>query len=250
MNTGFVRMAASGEERTRMDFSQSFKQVRDSVLHILAMKDSREIVSSCSGVLVLDGSVAITCAHCVFDGIRIFARLPRKDTLIEGKLHKTDAGKDIAIIRFPNQIGLAVKMKNSDTVEIGQEAFIAGFPLNITSITTLLAHIAGFEQHEGFDLIRIDASINHGLSGGPLFNICGELIGIVNAKHGSLSGFLKRVETAQPGARISIGGIDPVEAIQQLIREMKINLNLGIGYAIPINVVGSVDNDIKTTIMS
>lgn len=232
-----------------MDFSKSFKQVKESVLHILAMRDSRQIVSSCSGALVLDGSTAITCAHCIFDDIKTFARLPGQDTLIEGELYKIDANKDIAIIKFPNQIGLGLKMKNSDTVEIGQEAFIAGFPLNITSITTLLAHIAGFEQYGGFDLIRIDASINHGLSGGPLFNIYGELIGIVNAKHGSLSDFLNRIEDAQPGARISIGGIDPVKAIQQLIREMKINLNLGIGYAIPINAVGSVDSEIKNTIM-
>lgn len=232
-----------------MDFSKSFKQVKESVLHILAMRDSRQIVSSCSGALVLDGSTAITCAHCIFDDIKTFARLPGQDTLIEGELYKIDTNKDIAIIKFPNQIGLGLKMKNSDTVEIGQEAFIAGFPLNITSITTLLAHIAGFEQYRGFDLIRIDASINHGLSGGPLFNIYGELIGIVNAKHGSLSDFLNRIEDAQPGARISIGGIDPVKAIQQLIREMKINLNLGIGYAIPINAVGSVDSEIKNTIM-
>ena len=35
----------------------------------------------------------------------------------------------------------------------------------------------------------------------------------------------------------SIGGIDPIKTIQQLIKEMQNNLNLGICYAIPINII-------------
>ena len=36
---------------------------------------------------------------------------------------------------------------------------------------------------------------------------------------------------------VSIGGIDPIKTMQQLIKEMQNNLNLGIGYAIPINII-------------
>ena len=81
--------------------------------------------------------------------------------------------------------------------------------------------------------MRIDASVNHGNGGGPLFDLSGSQIGVVNAKHGSLSAFLDQIKQAQPMAMISIGGIDPVKAIQALIIEMEKNLNLGIGYAVP-----------------
>jgi|GEM_PF-1261648 len=234
-----------------MNFSKSFEQVKNSVLHILVGGDENQIVSSCSGMLVLDGSVAITCAHCIIPSMKIFIRSPEKDEMIEGELYKINSDKDIVLIKFPESIGIGVKLRNSNTAKIGQECFVVGFPLNIKSITALSAHIAGFEHYRDFDLVRIDASINHGLSGGPLFNTNGELIGIVNAKHGSLSDFLSWVESARPGAMVSIGGIDPVKAIQQLIREMKINLNLNLGmdYAIPINVVGNIDNEVRGAIV-
>ena len=93
----------------------------------------------------------------------------------------------------------------------------------------LSTHIASITASH----LRIDASVNHGNSGGPLFNVNGEQIGVVNAKHGSLSAFLTQVQAARPGAAIVVGGINPVEVLQRLIEEMQRNLNLGIGYAIP-----------------
>lgn len=69
-----------------------------------------------------------------------------------------------------------------------------------------------------------------------MFNSEGELVGVINAKHGSLSNFLKQVQNSNSGGvMMSIGGIDPVQTLKQLIKEMQNNLNLGIGYAIPIN---------------
>lgn len=145
---------------------------------------------------------------------------------------------DIAIIEFPHKIGPAVRIKDSNTVKIGNEAFVVGFPNNIDKITALSANIAGFENKGNIELIRIDCSVNHGNSGGPLFNAEGELVGVINAKHGSLSNFLKQVQNAKSGGvMFSIGGIDPIKTIQQLIKEMQNNLNLGIGYAIPINII-------------
>jgi len=75
--------------------------------------------------------------------------------------------------------------------------------------------------------------VNHGNSGGPLFNLSGEQIGVVNAKHGSLSTFLHQIMIANPSGQLFISGINPITVIQQLISEMQKNLNLGIGYAIP-----------------
>ena len=85
--------------------------------------------------------------------------------------------------------------------------------------------------------LRVDASVNQGNSGGPLFNSSAEQIGVVNAKHGSLSAYLSQLMNTRPGASISISGIDPVQTIQILISEMQKNLNLGIGYAVPTSVI-------------
>jgi serine protease Do len=117
---------------------------------------------------------------------------------------------------------------DSSSCAVGNGAFVIGFPMGVTEKTLLAAHIASITNTG----LRIDASVNHGNSGGPLFNMQGEQIGVVNAKHGSLSQLLTQIKNTQPGAMMSIGGIDPVKAIQGLIGEMQKNLNLGIGYAI------------------
>ena len=53
--------------------------------------------------------------------------------------------------------------------------------------------------------------------------------------------FLNNIQAAKPGASIAIGGIDPVKVMQQMIKEMKENLNLGIGYAVEIDQVTIVE---------
>lgn len=220
-----------------MDFSSSCDKVKDSVVNVLACIDTTPI-SSGTGTIIGDGNIVITCAHCIMDNTKIVARFSGKNNGFEGQVKMINRDIDIAIIEFPQKIGTAVRLKDSNTVKIGNEAFVVGFPNNIDKITALSANIAGFENGGNIELIRIDCSVNHGNSGGPLFNAEGELVGVINAKHGSLSNFLKQVQNAKSGGvMMSIGGIDPIRTIQQLIKEMQNNLNLGIGYAIPINII-------------
>jgi serine protease Do len=140
-----------------------------------------------------------------------------------------DNAADIALITFPNTVGTPVTFSNSSLCKVGNGAFVVGYPMGFIEQVLLSAHIASITASD----LRIDASVNHGNSGGPLFNVNGEQIGVVNAKHGSLSTFLTQVQAARPGASITVGGINPIQVLQQLIDEMQKNLNLGIGYAIP-----------------
>lgn len=140
-----------------------------------------------------------------------------------------DVANDVAILEFPREVGPPVTFANSSKVEVGNGAFVVGYPMGIAEQVLISAHIASVSP----TFLRLDASVNHGNSGGPLFNRIGEQIGVVNAKHGSLSVFLAQLRNYQPGASMAIGGVDPVQAIQVLIGEMEKNLNLGIGYAIP-----------------
>jgi serine protease Do len=135
---------------------------------------------------------------------------------------------DVALLEFPASVGIPLTLADSSMVNIGDDSFVVGFPMGITEQVLLGAHVASITPSS----FRIDASVNHGNSGGPLLNVDGAQIGIVNAKHGSLSAFLNQVSTHRPGAGIIVGGIDTIGTIQQLIIEMQKNLNLGIGYAV------------------
>ncbi|KAF0818566.1 MULTISPECIES: S1 family peptidase [unclassified Cytobacillus] len=222
-----------------MDFSSQFELVKDSIVNVLVLDQNRQIVSSGTGVLIENGKKVVTCSHCIFPDLINGVRFSGSGNFQSGNIIFNDPVLDIAVLEFTMSLGKGVVIRNSDNIKIGNEAFVVGFPSKIMEITALFAHIAGFSPTDkGYDLIRIDSSVNHGNSGGPLFNKDGELIGIVNAKHGSLSAFLRSVQQAQATGAIFVGSLDPVKAIQELIKEMQQNLNLGIGYAIPINEVG------------
>ncbi len=217
----------AARRRHALDSTLSASQV--SVVQVLALQGQNP-VSFVSGTTIHDGTIVLTFAHCVVPGMQMSIADPANPgQAVFGNVIFADPNADIALLQFPNQIGSAAALSNCAQVAIGNGAFVVGFPMGIVEKTLLSAHIASMTA----DSLRIDASVNHGNSGGPLFDLQGNQIGVVNAKHGSLS----QIKNAQPMAMMSIGGIDPVKAIQLLIEEMQKNLNLGIGYAIKNDVI-------------
>jgi S1-C subfamily serine protease len=230
-----------------MDFSNEYNNVQNSVIRVISIINqggiNQQIVSAGSGVLIDNGKRVLTCSHCIVANTITVGVLSGQNNGQIGIVIFNDVNLDIAIIEFQQTLGPGVVLGNSNNTQIGQEAFVVGFPSHTTNITALGAHIAGFEPNNGIELIKIDASVNHGNSGGPLFNSAGELIGIVNSKFGNLSSFLNQIQQANTGGiSMAIGGIDPVQVLQQLISEMKKNLNLGMGSAVPLRAIGNVTN--------
>ena len=172
----------------------------------------------------------LTCSHCcnTAQNTGIYNKVTNNATI--GRVIYDDTANDIAILEFQDKVGDPLKIVTSDSLEIGNEVFTVGFPYSFKCEKTLTVGIvAAFENR----MIKINTSVNNGNSGGPLLNMNGKIVGVVNAKLGSLSDFLKTIEQHQPRSSIIISGVDPVQTMQQMIREMSKNMNLGIGYAIP-----------------
>lgn len=115
---------------------------------------------------------------------------------------------DIAILKVENSEYIKnshvteAKMGNSDTVQLGEEAFVIGNPAGagiavtngIVSVDSEYISMAALDNRDvnsdgkvdgvAFRVMRTSAAINSGNSGGGMFNAEGELIGIVNAKSG------------------------------------------------------------------
>ena len=229
-----------------MDFSNVYQQVSSSVVNVIQVNPDNTWHDFATGVLIGDGSKVLTCSHCVSPHYINAIYTKNTNHFLGGKIIFNDPSNDIAILDMGNVVGNASPIKSSSSLEIGNEVFTVGFPYRFASEKTLTTgHIAAFED----GLIKIDTSVNNGNSGGALFNTNGEIVGIVNAKLGSLSSFLKNVEQATPQASLSIGSIDPVQTIQQILREMRRNLNLGIGYAIPSDTIASISPSVKALIL-
>lgn len=230
-----------------MNYSSVYKKVSLSVVNVVQLDANNHLCSTASGVLISDGSKVLTCYHCVDMNLQNGVIIDKsKGTIQFGNIIFCDEANDVAILDFKKSIGPSVPIVSSSSLEIGNEIFTIGFPYEFYSEKTLTTgNVAAFENGQ----IKIDTSVNNGNSGGPLFNTKGEVVGIVNAKLGSLSQFLDSIEKANPQASMRISGIDPVKTIQQMLREMRKNLNLGIGYAIPSDTIATISPFVKAIIV-
>jgi S1-C subfamily serine protease len=233
-----------------MDFSKAFQKIEGSVVQVLALNANDQISSKGSGVIVgEEGDLVLTCKHCIIEDDKIAIKFSGNNYCQLGEVIFQDDDSDVALLKFKESIGTPVTLKSSSTVLIGQEAFVVGFPLDSDTITALLANIAGFHQKSNLRWIKLNSSVNYGNSGGPLFNALGELIGIVNEKEiGVPSEYLNFVQESSRDSGLLVNGISPIMCIQELIANLQKNLSLGIGYAIPIDHIGSLSDHIENLI--
>ena len=142
-----------------------------------------------SGVVISEDGRIITCAHVVEGATSVTVRLTNGDSF-EAKVLGSDSRTDIAVIKIDATGLVAAKIGDSDKVVVGQSAIAIGNPLGTLGGTVTSGIISTLNREitidgQNYTLLQLDASINPGNSGGGLFDINGNLIGIVNAKSGS-----------------------------------------------------------------
>ena len=220
-----------------MDYSQVYDKVEQSVLQIVQLDGKSEMISRASGCIVGNGHFVLTCSHCCDPHFN--SGILYDDNHVKlGKIIINDIQNDIAVLEFDSKLGNPLKIVDSSYLKIGNDVFTIGFPY-YGSKTLIVGNVASFEK----GLIKINASVNNGNSGGPLFNLDGEVIGVVNAKLGNVSRSLQAMLNRNCNVNVHIGGVDPIAAIQDMIRDMQKNLNLGIGYAIPTPIIQRICNE-------
>ena len=176
-----------------------------------------------SGVLVSPDGYIITNTHVVDNATEIVVTL-RGGKSYEAQLVGMDNLTDIALVKVDDSDLPFADLGNSDELIVGEWAIALGNPLGLFDVnhqpTATAGIISGVKMDFGLkeaghvyqNMIQTDAAINPGNSGGPLINALGEVIGI--------NTFI------MTGSNYSSGSI-------------------GIGFAIPINRVKEVAEDLK-----
>src|SRR5579863_65476 len=143
-----------------------------------------------SGVLITNDGYALTNFH-VASGAGNFMKCGLADgVLYDAVIVGIDPTGDVALIKlFGRDDFPAVKLGDSETLQVGDWAFAMGNPFLLATDfnpTVTFGIISGVHRYqypagtflEYADCIQTDTSINPGNSGGPLFNLAGELVGI------------------------------------------------------------------------
>lgn len=94
-----------------------------------------------------------------------------------------DPVKDIALIKIDAKGLRAVKLGDSDKVKVGEKAIAIGNPLGLENSVSDGLISAIRQTNEGFKVFQISVPLSAGSSGGPLFNLKGEVIGITTASY-------------------------------------------------------------------
>lgn len=151
-----------------------------------------------SGVLISPDGKIMTAAHVVQTADTILVEFAGGETM-PANVISSDLSADVALLQIeqaPSYAAVAT-LGDSDAAEVGDEVFIVGAPVGMGHTMTA-GHISarrtphtlygGISRSEFF---QTDAAINQGNSGGPMFNMSGEVIGIVNhiiSKSGGFEG--------------------------------------------------------------
>lgn len=144
----------------------------------ISIYDANYPVGSGSGFIVDPSGIIVTNYHVIEGMPNIDIKTSAGETISMGKLLSSNKEEDWAIFKV-NGVNLpTVKIGNSDNLKLGEKVIAIGNPLGLEG-TVSEGIISGIRTLEdGKEFIQTTAPISDGSSGGPLFNLNGEVVGI------------------------------------------------------------------------
>ena len=179
---------------------------------------STESAASGSGFVVSSNGYIVTNYH-VIEGADTITVTMNDGKTYDATVRGYNESKDVAVLKV-NATGLkAVTLGSSKNTNVGDEVITIGNPLGELTFSLTSGAISAlnrkvtFSQNQSMNLIQTDAAINSGNSGGPLFNMYGEVIGITNAKYSS-SG------SSSEASIDNIGFAIPIDEVESIIKNI------------------------------
>ncbi len=174
--------------------------------------------STGSGFILTEDGYVVTNHHVVEGEGKLSVTTADGETYA-ATLVGSDSTNDVALLKVDATGLQAVTLGRSDDLIVGDQVVAIGNPLGELTSTLTVGYVSAKERDvntDGFaiNMLQTDAAINSGNSGGPLFNMKGEVVGITTAKYSG---------TSSSGATIE-----------------------GVGFAIPIDDVSGLLSDLAT----
>lgn len=173
--------------------------------------------ASGSGFIISDDGYILTNHHVVEDSNSItvsFYDGSSKDAQLVGY----DASNDIAVLKVDAQGLSPVVLGDSDNLNVGDTVLAIGNPLGELTFSLTVGAVSALEREVTtsagvtMNLMQTDCAINSGNSGGALFNLYGEVIGITNAKYSSSSSSEASID--------NIGFAIPLNSIRSIVKSI------------------------------
>ncbi|MBV9814500.1 MAG: DegQ family serine endoprotease [Alphaproteobacteria bacterium] len=173
---------------------------------------AEKVIALGSGFIIGPAGEVVTNNHVVANADKVTVILQdnsRHTARVAGRDEKTD----IALLKIDSRQNLPyVTLGNSDDARVGDWVVAVGNPFGLGgSVTAGIISALGRDINEGpyDDFLQIDAPINRGNSGGPTFNLHGQVIGINTAIY------------SPSGGSVGIGFAVPSNIAERVVRQLK-----------------------------
>lgn len=223
---------------------------RDYITYGSAMGNTTQTSSQSTCVIITSDGYVITNAHCVSFEDDVYSTRTRSsfggsytEYYASGKETRTydtltasfkdsdtkytleviayDTTKDLAVAKITNTSGIVFKsaqFADSDLINMGEEVAVMGNAggLGISITTGVVSIEPAYDEQYKEELFRTDAAVNPGNSGGGIYNVNGELIGIVSAKI---------VSTSIENMGFAIAANEVIDYIDSVITSKSVTIN-------------------------
>ncbi len=165
-----------------------------------------------SGFIIGQGGLIVTNNHVIQHADRVEVTL-NDGRQFDAEIVGTDPDTDLALLQIDTKETLPVaKFANASSVRVGDAVIAIGNPFGLggtvtAGIVSAKAREIGAGRYD--DFLQIDAPINRGNSGGPTFNLKGEVIGVNTAIH------------SPTGGNVGIGFAIPADLTQKIVADLE-----------------------------
>ena len=173
--------------------------------------------ASGSGFIISTDGYILTNYHVIDDADSITVAL-FNGTTYDAALIGYDESNDIAVLKVDAENLSPVILGNSDHLNVGDQVLAIGNPLGELTFSLTSGLVSAMDREVTLsstvtmNLIQTDCAINSGNSGGALFNLYGEVIGVTNAKYSSSSGSEASID--------NIGFAIPINSILAIVESI------------------------------
>lgn len=152
----------------------------DRIVYIEILDSNYKPLGSGSGIVTNDG--VLTNYHVAKDAVHLKIEFTNGESYISDELLLKDADRDLALIKPSGSYTPPIAIfGDSSKITLGQQIVAVGSPLGYKNSLTTGVVSSTNRVISNYPFIQLSAPVDHGSSGGALFNMSGEVIGVVSA---------------------------------------------------------------------
>jgi len=165
-----------------LDIPAISREANGAIVSIVMSNTDGHPIAQGSGFLISKDGHVVTNYHVIKSGSSALVKLPNGTFFTVDGVLASDKNRDVAIIKAHGSNFRTLTLGDSARLQVGEEVVAIGNPLSLEStVSNGIVSAIRTVENEGGKFVQITAPISPGSSGGPLFNMAGEVVGITTS---------------------------------------------------------------------